>query len=78
MSAACPPKAGLSATSTKSAGTNSDEAMLFGASDLASLVPSPEPAIFDRERRHWRARSVPSMTLPFWSSIWLTPIRSLG
>jgi hypothetical protein len=60
-----------------SAGTSSDEAMLFGASDLASLVRSPEPSAFDRERRHCRARAVPSMTLPLWSFIWLTPILAL-
>lgn len=35
--------------------------MLFGASELGSAAA----AAFERERRHCRARSVPSMTLPF-------------
>jgi hypothetical protein len=46
---------------TSSAGTSSDEAMLFGASELGSAAARA----FERERLHCRARSVPSMTLPF-------------
>ena len=45
-----------------SAGTRSDEAMLLGASDLTS-APSTA-AGRGRERRHWPARAVPSMSLP--------------
>src|SRR5450755_146409 len=52
-----------------SAGTSSEAAMLFGASDLASAPSLVGRAALDRERRHWRARSVPSMTFPSRSSI---------
>jgi len=49
--------------------------MLFGASDLAA-ASSVAADILDLARRHWRARAVPSMTFPCWSSICLAAILS--
>jgi hypothetical protein len=51
-----------------SAGTSSEPAMLFGASARVSVL-SAVAGDLGRARRHWRARSVPSMTFPFSSSI---------
>ena len=48
--------------------------MLLGASDLGSPSASSPAGAFDRERRHWRARAVPSMTCPFRSSIGLAAV----
>jgi hypothetical protein len=45
------------------AGTNSDAAKPLGASDRTSVSRS-SPRVSVRERRQWRARAVPSMTLP--------------
>lgn len=62
------PSSGTGAGGSISAGTSSDPAKLFGASDLVSALSAAGP-VLDLERRHWRARSVPSMTFPCWSSI---------
>ena len=59
---------GAAAGVSMSTGTSSEEAMLRGASDVRSLGSSAARGLA-RERRHWRARAVPSMRLPCWSSM---------
>ena len=69
---ACSPSvespSGAMAADSMSAGTRSDPAKLFGASDLVSVASGAGRALA-LERRHWRALAVPSMTCPCWSSI---------
>jgi hypothetical protein len=49
--------------------------MLLGASDLVTGA-SVAGCVLDLARRHWRARAVPSMTFPCWSSICLAAVLS--
>jgi hypothetical protein len=62
-------RGGSSEPSSMFAGMSSEEAMLFGASDGGP--PSASTVGAERDRRHWRVRGVPSMSLPFSSSICL-------